>query len=376
MKDFKDYMKDYLLEEEKVDRKIEWKKYIQKLWTARKTLFKVAIIASIVGVVIALTTPKQYTVHTTLAPESSKPTNSSISSLTSTLGLGNLTIGNDVDALKVTLYPQIVASTPFIIDLLDTPLKNIGKEKIDTTFIGYLTEHTKKSLVNHILSLPFKAIDQIKSLFPNTQLEDNTNEINPFKLTKKQTNIVKGIRKKIVANVDKKNGVTTVAVTMQDPVVAAVMTDTVVAKLKQHITKYRTSKAEADYKYWEQIYNERKNEYHEKQQAYAEYVDANKNIVLQSVRIEQVRLQNEMNLAYQVYSNVATQLQMARAKVQEAKPVFAIVEPATIPLKPSGTNRKAIALIIVLLAISIAIAWILIGKDLYQKTKNYIQTNL
>lgn len=47
-----------------------------------------------------------------------------------------------------------------------------------------------------------------------------------------------------------------------------------------------------------------------------------------------------MNLAYQVYSQVAQQLQVARAKIQEEKPVFAVVEPATTPLEPSGTSRK------------------------------------
>ncbi len=66
---------------------------------------------------------------------------------------------------------------------------------------------------------------------------------------------------------------------------------------------------------------------------YAEYVDTHDNLILQSVRAEQERLQNDMSLAYQVYSQVANQLQVARAKVQEEKPVFAVVEPAVVPLK-------------------------------------------
>lgn len=50
---------------------------------------------------------------------------------------------------------------------------------------------------------------------------------------------------------------------------------------------------------------------------YALYIDTHDDIILQSVRAEQERLQNDMNLAYQVYSQVASQLQVARAKVQE-----------------------------------------------------------
>ncbi len=98
-------------------------------------------------------------------------------------------------------------------------------------------------------------------------------------------------------------------------------------------------------------------------------MDANKNVVLQSVRIEQERLQNEMNLAYQVYSNVATQLQMAKAKVQEAKPIFAVVEPATVPLQPSGISRKMILIGVVFLAVAAAAAWVLFGQDLLKTLK-------
>ena len=106
---------------------------------------------------------------------------------------------------------------------------------------------------------------------------------------------------------------------------------------------------------------------------YAEYVDANKNVILQSVRIEQTRLQNEMNLAYQIYSYVATQLQMAKAKVQEAKPVFTEIEPASVPLLPTGTTRKIQLLAIILFAIGCTIAWILFGKEIWYTIRNFIK---
>jgi hypothetical protein len=285
------------------------------------------------------------------------------------LGVGGLSMGNDADALNIQLYPNIVASTPFILDLMDTPVKTIDEEQPDTTLVGYLKEYTSNSLMSTVMSLPFKAIGGIMSLFQSEEEETGEKAINPFHLTAEQAGIVAGLKGMIAANVDKKTGVTTVTVTMQDPLVAAIITDTVVVKLKEHITKYRVSKAEDDCKYWEQLNEQRKNEYYAKQKDYAEYVDANQNVILQSVRIEQERLQNDMTLAYQVYSNVATQLQMAKAKVQEAKPVFAVVEPATVPLKPSGTSRKMILIGIVFLAVAGASAWILFGQDLWKNLK-------
>ena len=80
-----------------------------------------------------------------------------------------------------------------------------------------------------------------------------------------------------------------------------------------------------------------------------------------------------MNLAYQVYSQVAQQLQVARAKIQEEKPVFAVVEPASIPLEPSGLSRKVIVIGITFFIVFIIGCWILIGKYYYQKFKIQIK---
>ncbi len=351
---------------------IDLMEYVRKLWDARLLLIKVAGIAAIVGVIIAFTTPKEYTVNVTLAPESSKTGGSGLSGIASMLGVGGMNVSSDADALHVTLYPDIVSSTPFILDLLDTPVSTINEEEADTTLAGYLKEYTKTPLISTIISLPFKAVNGIISLFKSES--DIVNEkIDPFRLTKAQAKTVGGIRKLVVANVDKKTGVTTISVTMQDPLVAAILTDTVVVKLKEHITKYRVSKAEENCLYWEQLNEQRKSEYYQRQKDYAEYVDANKNIVLQSVLIERERLQNEMNLALQVYTNVATQLQMAKAKVQEAKPVFAIVEPASVPLLPSGTSRKMILIVVVFMAVAGASAWILFGKDLWANLKKALK---
>ena len=355
--------------QEEDEMEIDLMEYARKLWAARKLLFKVAGIAVIVGVVIALTTPKQYTASVTLAPESSKAGGGGLSGIASMLGVGGLSMGSDADALNIQLYPNIVSSTPFILDLMDTPVKTIDKEQPDTTLVGYLKEYTSSSLMSTVMSLPFKAIGGIMSLFKSEEEKVGKEIINPFHLTAEQARTVAGLKGMIIANVDKKTGVTTVSVTMQDPLVAAIMTDTVVVKLQEHITKYRVSKAEDDCKYWEELYQQRQNEYYKAQEKYAKYSDANNNVILQSVRIEQERLQNDMNLALQVYSNVAAQLQMAKAKVQEAKPVFAVVEPASVPLQPSGTSRKMILVGTVFLFVAAAAAWVLFGVDLWKKVK-------
>ena len=171
------------------------------------------------------------------------------------------------------------------------------------------------------------------------------------------------------ANVDKKTGVTTLTVTLQDPLVAATVADSVVCKLQDYVTDYRTRKAIDDCAYWEKLYRERQSEYYAAQQAYATYVDENKGLYTQKSKVEGERLQNDMNLAYQVYSQTAQQLQLTRGKIQEAKPVFAVVNPATVPVKASSPKKLMILVGFVFLAFCGTAGWILFGEDAWKKMR-------
>ena len=350
---------------------IDLMEYVRKLWIERKILLKAAGIGIIVGIIIALSIPRQYTVEVTLSPESGKSASGSLSGMAAMLGIGSMNLGSDADALNVTLFPDIVASTPFILELFNARVTTLDGD-IDTTFVAYLDEQ-KAPWWSMIMGIPGAAIGGIKSLVSDEEEEDNAN-MNPFHLTKEQAMKVENLRKAITANVDKKTGITTVSVTLQDPMVTATITDTVVVKLQKYITAYRVSKAQQDCNYLEQLYKERQQEYYAAQQSYANYMDANKGVILQTALTERERLQNEMNLAYQVYSQVATQLQVARAKVQEARPVFAVVEPASVPLQPSGTSKKIILIGFVFLAVAGTSAWILFGREFFESLKKELNT--
>lgn len=347
---------------------IDWMGILRQLFSIRKKLCITAIAGFVLGVLIALGIPKQYTVSITLSPEvgGSKSGSGLASMATSFLGTN---IGTDSpDALNATLAPDIVTSTPFLLELFDARVVS-QDQQIDTTFTAYLDEQ-KSSWLDYVLKAPGMAIGGIKSLFTDKKEEKkDTIQGGTIELNEEDAKKLEGLRKQISAEVDKKTGITTLSVTLQDPKVAATIADSVISKLQQYITTYRTSKAKEDCQYLEKLFKERQQEYYDAQQRYARYVDANSNVVFQSTMAERERLQNDMNLAYQVYSQVAQQLQVARAKVQEEKPVFAVVEPAVVPLNPSGTSRKVIVLGFILLAVVFTGAWELLGKKYWQLLK-------
>ena len=340
----------------------------RKVIGIRKKIYKAAGIGLIIGVIVAISIPKQYTVEVTLSPEMGSSKAGGLSGLAASFLGSGVSMGDGTDALNASLSADIVSSTPFLLELsaMDIP---VTKNEV-MTLNTYLDEESSPWW-SYIIGLPGMVIGGVKSLFIEedeiTSFDKTSQGI--IELSKKETEKIETLKEKITASVDKKTSMTSVTATFQDSKVAAVVADSVVKKLQEYIIDYRTSKSKEDCLYLEKLFKERQQEYYAAQKKYADYMDSHDNIILQSVRAEQERLQNDMSLAYQVYSQVASQLQVARAKVQEEKPVFAVVEPAVIPLEPSGTSRKVYVLAFIFLSVCIVISWNLFGKDFLNKFK-------
>ena len=342
---------------------------LRKIIGIRKTIYKAAGIGLVVGIIVAISIPKQYTVGVTLSPEMGGSKGGGLSGLAASFLGSGVSMNEGTDALNASLSADIVSSTPFLLELSTMKIPALEGETM--TLNVYLDEESSPWW-SYVIGLPGMVIGGVKSLFTEEESEsvpsDKAN-LGTIELSKKESEKIEALKKKILASVDKKTSMTTVSVTLQNPKVAAVVADSVVRKLQEYIIDYRTTKAKEDCLYLERLFKERQQEYYDAQKKYADYMDSHDNIILQSVRAEQERLQNDMSLAYQVYSQVANQLQVARAKVQEEKPVFAVVEPAVIPLYPSGASRKIYVLAFIFLSVCIVISWKLFGEDILNKFK-------
>lgn len=342
---------------------------IRKIIDVRKLIYKAAGIGLVIGIIIAISIPKQYTVEVILSPEMGSAKGGGLSGLAASFLGSEVSMSDGIDALNTSLSADIVSSTPFLLEL--STMKIIGMEDETMTLNTYLDEESLPWW-SYIMGLPGMAIDGVQSLFIKEDESVFSNRTNQgiIELSKSESKKIKTLKKMVTATIDKKTSMTTVVVTLQNPKVAAVIADSVVKKLQGYIIDYRTSKAKEDCLYLEKLFKERQQEYYIAQKEYANYIDSHDNIILQSVRAEQERLQNDMGLAYQVYSQVANQLQVARAKVQEEKPVFAVVEPAVVPLKPSGISKKIYVLAFIFLSVCVVIFWKLWGEDFLNTIKD------
>ena len=340
----------------------------RKLWKERKFILKACALGIILGLIIAFSIPKEYKTEAKLAPENTSVNKvGQLGGLAAMAGINLNSSATEMDALYPELYPDIVRSTPFLLELINIPVET-KKGKLKTTFYDYIQEHQKVAWWSYIISTPLKVLNWVISVFKEDEIEFS-GELNPFYLTKDQEEFICAIRENIYVSVDKKTGVISMAVMMQDPLISATIMDTVLTKLQSYITDYRTRKAKHDLAFSEKLYNEAKDNYYKIQRVYANYVDENQNVISASFRIEEARLRNETNLAYGVYNQMAQQLEMSKVKVQEQTPVYTVIEPARVAIKAAKPSKILILIGVVFLAGFISIGWIFVKAPLLNLRK-------
>ena len=347
---------------------IDFVKIFKDLLKHKRLYYIVLPVAFVLAAVYALGQPNFYSCTVKLSPElSSSRSSSGLASLASSFGfnLGTGSAGMGSEALFPTLYPDLMNSTDFKTSLFEVPVtiegnKKKGEKDRTMTYYDYLSKEQKKPWWSAAMSGAMKGI---ASLLFGSKKEDVKEAIDPFRLTKKQSAIVKALDKMVVCDVDKKTMVITINVTDQNAVICATMADTVKNRLQNFITDYRTSKARVDLEYNQMIYKESKARYDKARRMYADFVDHNQDILLESVRQRQTELENEMQLQYNAYQQVAAQLLAAEAKVQQETPAFTTLQSATVPVQKAGPKRAQMCLIFVFLAFLGTTVWILYKED-------------
>ncbi|MBS6468254.1 MAG: chain-length determining protein [Bacteroides sp.] len=356
-------MNRFIRQKDNQEEFIDLHELVNRLLNNRKLIFKIICVGAIIGIIIAFSLPKTYKVEVILSPESGQSGGSGgLAGMASMLGVSSIN-GVSQDALNSSMFPDLIKSTPFILEMYH--MKVTTQERRGMILADYV-QTQKGPWWGYVFRLPGIAISGVKSMFSQKdeeQGEEKEEVINPFKLTNEQRGNIDAIKNALEVKLDGKSNMSIVTVTFQDPEVAAIVADSAVVKLQEYIINYRTKKAQADCDYLEKLCKQRKDEYLKTQRDYADFMDMNRNVVMQRAQVEGIRLQNDMSIAFQVYSQVETQLQVARAKVQEAKPVFAIVEPATVPLHPAGPNKMLIIVGCLFLAFAGSSAWILFKKQ-------------
>lgn len=318
-------------------------------WSGRRTIIKTTLIFIVLGVFIAIFTPKQYKAIMVMIPQSSNPQSSGgLSSLAAMAGI-NLNMSNSGNELSPSVYPQIVQSIPFQKELMHVKLNFEGyNEKI--SLYDYYTDpqYAKFNVLSFIkkftIGLPGTIIGAIrgkKEIIEDTVESDNT----IIQLSSKERALIDLLSANVTLNADQKAGNITLTSIMPEAKAAAQLGEKAQILLQAKITEFKIAKSNMQLDFIQERYNEKKKEFEEKQKELALFNDRNKNVTTAIARTEGERLQNEYQLVFSVYTELSKQLENSKIQVKNETPVFSIIEPISIPTESFKPKRKQILMI-------------------------------
>lgn len=334
---------------------IDFGKIFKDIWKHKKLYLITLPLAFSLAAIYALSIPNYYRCIVKLSPEMANrayatPFTVLANSLSSGIGGSALT----TEALIPALYPDLMNSVDFKTSLFPIKISRNGVKE-SMSYYEYLAYEQKQPWWS-------EAVSKLYGLFNNnTIIHDSI--VNPFRLTGRQAKIIKRINQNVTCTVDKRSSTIVIKVTDQDPQVAAVIADSVRTRLQDFITEYRTSKAKVDLAYNQKIYVEAKLRYDEATRRYAEFADANRDIIRETTKQKMAELENEMQLHFNMYQQIATQLQKTEMKVQEEVPAFTTLQSATIPVEKAGPVRGKMCLIFTFLVFLATTCWVFYKED-------------
>ena len=324
----------------------------------RWKLYALCMLGAIIfSLIFVFTIPRYYTCKVMLAPEATG--NSSMNSILNSFGLGESQTTDD--AISPNLYPDLMESKDFIVSMFPVEISTMAGE-LTTTYYDYLLNHNESVWYVRLLGKLLKVLKSKETEVSVSGMKGKA--FSPaFILSEDQHNIANAISDKIQCDYDRKTGVISVTVKDLDPLVCALIADTVSNRLQDFILDYRTKKARNDLEYTRLIYSQTKAEYEESNERYVAAVDANWDLVNETAKARLEALSNDKTLKYQTFSTAAQKLEVAKAKLQEATPVITVLQGASVPQKPAGPKRVFITLALMFVTCFVCSVYIIVKNQ-------------
>lgn len=330
------------------EQEIDLVELIQRMWLNRWLIVKVTAVFMVVGLLVALFSAKVYTASCDVVPQTSRSgASSSMSSLAAVVGI-NLNATQSAEALSPEVYENIMASTTFRKELMQTM---IDFEKVDhpVSFFDYYTseEYNKPSALSYVkkytIGLPFTILKAIRG----EQLEPNYSAVGCGEksietISEDEYKAMALLSGSIGITLDSKKGYITISANMPEAVAAAQMAQATFALLERYITEFKIEKVQSNLDFVQERYDEAKRNFEDVQARRAKLRDANMNTSRYSARTELERLDAEYTLAQGVYTSLAQQVEQAKISVKETTPILTVIKPVTVPYKKSKPQRAMI----------------------------------
>lgn len=330
------------------EQEIDLVELIQRMWVNRWLIVKITAVFMVLGLFVALFSPKVFTASCDVVPQTSKSgASSSMSSLAALAGI-NLNAMQSAESLSPNVYENIMGSTTFRKELMQTMIdfEEVGHP---VSFFDYYTseEYNKPGVLSYVkkytIGLPFTILNAIRGEQPEPDYSGVGGDSNAIEtISKDEYDAMQILGESIGISLDDKKGYVTITANMPEAVAAAQMAQATLTLLQRYITEFKIEKVQSNLDFVQERFDEAKRNFEDVQARRARLRDANMNTTRYSARTEMERLDAEYTLAQGVYTSLAQQVEQAKISVKETTPILTVIKPVTVPYKKSKPQRAMI----------------------------------
>lgn len=354
-----------------------------KLWRKRKFILGVAGVFTLLGLFIALFSPVAYTASCTVVPQSGKDgSGSGIGNLAAMMGFNMASGSTTSTVLSPLVYPQIAKSLPFTREIMQTEIVVEKSKGMPITLYDYYVDKQYKpfnlldGIMQYTIGLPGLIIEATRKKNDESDNE-KADSAGVLTLSPDEERVYKIIQKSMQLQLNQKEGYFTLSYSFPAAEGAAQIAEQIRKTLEKYVTAFKIAKVEDNLSFVQQGYDDAKQDFLKKQTALAVFQDANRGLVAATARTTQDRLQNEYNIAYTVYNELAKQLEQAKLSVKETKPILTVIDPVVVPTQKSAPRRGIILAAFLFLGIVVGVGWVFVSpivKEITTKTKENISS--
>lgn len=300
------------------------------LWKEKWWIIGITLLFGLAGGIYAFNAREEFVSSGKILPEVQGKSGGlgQFSGLAALAGVDLGSVSAGADAVRPDLYPNVITSTPFYLDLFKAKVNT--RENKEMTFEQYyhlVIEKGKEPNGNLLKKYPVKEEGIIV-----------VNRLNEIRLKK--------LRERVTSSIDKKTGLISITTQMPDPVVAAEVSRFAMNYLMKYIENYRTEKLRKDVDYLAEQVSASRGKYYSTQQKKASYSDQYQvgSIRLQSADVQRERIESEYRLSSSFYNELLKKYEEAKFRLHQETPVFKVLEPPVVPTLKSEPKKSMILL--------------------------------
>lgn len=347
------------------EKELDLMELLRTLYGKRKQIIRNGLIGAVLGAVIGLLSPKEYACEVKLLPEISADdaggSNKLLQKIGGLTGISFDNMGGGFDVVRPDLYPNILSSTDFMVQLMsDTFFIDGQKMTLEHYFLEEKPESPLTYVKSYTVGLPGKIMSALGSSESTTTQAGNQRILKELRLSEDQLLLIEELRGLIGAELDFETGIFRLKVNMPTASLAVQVADYSYAYLTRYMTDYRSKKAQEDFQFISARAYEAQQEFEAIQLQLATFKDGHQNMWTESARVELRILENRYNLKYGIYKSLADKKEELGIHVQNSKPVFQLLESPTYPIKKSKPQRMMLLALALVLAIVATVGWILL----------------